>query len=78
MRETNAVATLQEVAFITIKNDVAKYNAKADEVARKAAERILSYFGQKFPATKSSSVSNPPLPLQVQIRVRTTLRTPEK
>ncbi|CAM2361112.1 N-acetylmuramoyl-L-alanine amidase [Listeria seeligeri] len=57
LRETNAVATLQEVAFITNKNDVAKYNAKADEVARKVVEGISSYFGQKLPATKSSSAS---------------------
>ncbi|EKZ4090210.1 N-acetylmuramoyl-L-alanine amidase [Listeria monocytogenes] len=49
LRETNAVATLQEVAFITNKNDVAKYNAKADEVARKVAEGILAYFNQKLP-----------------------------
>ncbi|MBK2004008.1 N-acetylmuramoyl-L-alanine amidase [Listeria ivanovii subsp. londoniensis] len=49
LRETNAVATLQEIAFITNKNDVAKYNAKADEVARKVAEGILAYFNQKLP-----------------------------
>ncbi|PXC64576.1 hypothetical protein C9769_05480 [Listeria monocytogenes] len=59
LRETNAVATLQEIAFITNKNDVAKYNARADEVAKKIAEGILSYFGQKLTATKSPSTSKP-------------------
>ncbi|MBC1209454.1 hypothetical protein HB815_00800 [Listeria booriae] len=50
LRETNAVATLQEVAFITNKNDMIKYNTRADEVARKAAEGLLSYFGEVLPA----------------------------
>ncbi|HFK6404184.1 TPA: N-acetylmuramoyl-L-alanine amidase [Listeria monocytogenes] len=59
LRETNAVATLQEIAFITNKNDVAKYNARADEVAKKIAEGILSYFGQKLTATKSPSTCKP-------------------
>ncbi|EAD9073477.1 N-acetylmuramoyl-L-alanine amidase [Listeria monocytogenes] len=50
LRETNAVATLQEVAFITNKNDMNKYNQRADEVATKIAEGILSYFDEKLPA----------------------------
>ncbi|EAD5424288.1 hypothetical protein EVX54_01815 [Listeria monocytogenes] len=49
LRETNAVATLQEVAFITNKNDMIKYNQRADEVATKIAEGILSYFNEKLP-----------------------------
>ncbi|MCX81733.1 hypothetical protein DXP75_06740 [Listeria monocytogenes] len=49
LRETNAVATLQEVAFITNKNDMIKYNQRADEIAKKAAEGILSYFNEKLP-----------------------------
>ncbi|HAM1439094.1 TPA: N-acetylmuramoyl-L-alanine amidase [Listeria monocytogenes] len=59
LRETKAVATLQEVAFITNKNDVAKYNAKADEVARKAAEGILSYFNEKLSVAKPTTPSKP-------------------
>ncbi|MBC2132076.1 N-acetylmuramoyl-L-alanine amidase [Listeria innocua] len=55
LRETNAVATLQEVAFITNKNDVAKYTQRADEVAVKIAEGVLAYFNQTLPTQKKEA-----------------------
>ncbi|WP_239255449.1 N-acetylmuramoyl-L-alanine amidase [Listeria ilorinensis] len=56
LRETNAPATLQEVAFITNAADVATYDAKKNQIAEAAARGLLKYFGLSL---KSTTNSNP-------------------